>query len=418
MGNMTRNGWRSARLGSLAQINPEQLGEHTDPDYVMKYLDIATVDRPDAISSARKMVFAEAPTRARRRIRKGDILVSTVRPYLRNFTRIKEAPNNLIASTGYAVVRPADGVDGRFLYQHILSDAFIRFLVPRMTGSNYPAVRPRDVEAYELLVPPLLEQRKIATILSSVDDAIEDCRRVIEQIRVVKRGLMQQLLAQGLPERHSLFKQTEIGCIPSEWSVVRIREVGLVEAGRQRSPKARGRLRPYLRVANVYDGHIETEGVMSMPFSDAEFTHYRLMPGDLLLNEGQSRELVGRCAQYSGEPPDCCFQNTLIRFRAGQRIEARFAFWTFRQYFYSGIFSAVARQTTSVAHLGVSRFGHLKIALPSLSEQAEIVRHIEASSIREDMERRWLERLRVLKSALMPILLNSGSLVCNMGRQR
>ena len=185
---MTPEGWASAKLGTLAQVNPEQLGNRTDPDYLLEYLDIAAIDRPGVISDARTLTFAEAPSRARRRVRTGDILVSTVRPYLRNFARVREAPRNLVASTGYSVVRPTDGVDGGFLYQHILSEAFVEFLKPRMSGSNYPAVRSDDVEAYTLPCPPLPEQRKIAAILSSVDDAIEKTQAVIDQVQVVKRG--------------------------------------------------------------------------------------------------------------------------------------------------------------------------------------------------------------------------------------
>ena len=161
-----------------------------------------------------------------------------------------------MASTGYAVVRPTDHVDGRFLYQHVLSNGFVEFLKLRMSGSNYPAVKSNDVRTYTLLLPPLAEQRKIAAILSSVDDAIEKTQAVIDQVQVVKRGLMQELLTRGLPGRHKQFKQTEIGTVPADWRVVRIRHVGHVEAGRQRSPKARGNLQSYLRVANVYDGYM------------------------------------------------------------------------------------------------------------------------------------------------------------------
>ena len=94
-------------------------------------------------------------------------------------------------------------MDGRFLYQHILSAGFIDFLKPRMSGSNYPAVTASDVEAYPLSLPPLPEQRKIAAILSSVDDAIEKTQAIIDQVQVVKRGLMQELLTRGLPGRHT-----------------------------------------------------------------------------------------------------------------------------------------------------------------------------------------------------------------------
>ena len=402
---MTPDGWYFARLGTLSRVNPEQLENRTDPDYVLEYLDIAAIDRPGVIGASRLLTFKEAPSRARRRARTGDILVSTVRPYLRNFASVRGAPSNLVASTGYAVVRPMGDVDGAFLYQHVLSDAFVEFLKPRMSGSNYPAVKKDDVEAYTLSVPPLPEQHKIAAILSSLDDAIEKTQAVIDQVQVVKRGLMQELLTRGLPGRHTRFKQTEIGEIPADWRVVRVGQIGAIEAGRQRSPWAKGERRPYLRVANVYDGYIDTTSLLSMPFTEREFSRYKLALGDLLLNEGQSRELVGRCAEYAGHPPECCFQNTLVRFQAGDQVTARFAFWVFRHYFYSGVFSDIARQTTSVAHLGVRRFADILLALPSLAEQVKISENIEMIGSREDSERDKLGQLSVVKSALMSVLL-------------
>ena len=191
---MTPDGWRAVNLDSLAQVNPEQLTGGTDPDYLMEYLDITAIEQTGIIGRSRPLRFSEAPSRARRVVRKGDILVSTVRPYLRNFARVREAHDNLVVSTGYAVVRPEDGVDGRFLYQHILSTGFAEHLRPHMSGSNYPAVTAHDVRAYPLALPPLPEQRKIAAILSSVDDAIEKTQAFIDQARIVKRGLLQVLL--------------------------------------------------------------------------------------------------------------------------------------------------------------------------------------------------------------------------------
>ena len=208
-----RDTWRASTLGSLAQVNPEQLGSRTDPDYLLEYLDISAIEQPGVIGDTRTLRFEDAPSRARRVVREGDILVSTVRPYLRNFARVRQALDNLVVSTGYAVVRPGDGVDGRFLYQQILSSGFVEYLKPRMSGSNYPAVTAHDVRAYPLFLPPLPEQRKIAAILSGMDDAIEKTRAVIDQALIVKRGLMSVLLTGELrvTPRYSISDELAMG---------------------------------------------------------------------------------------------------------------------------------------------------------------------------------------------------------------
>lgn len=159
------------------------------------------------------------------------------------------------------------------------------------------------------------------------------------------------------------------------WPKVRIDSVGDVQAGRQRSANiVAGTHRPYLRVANVFDGFIDYSDVFRMPFTDSEFQVYVLKPGDILLNEGQSLELVGRSAVYEGPQDQYCFQNTLVRFRPSDKVDARYAQFTFQYMRATGVFASIASRTTSIAHLGVERFASLRIALPTLEEQRAISR--------------------------------------------
>ena len=161
--------------------------------------------------------------------------------------------------------------------------------------------------------------------------------------------------------------------LPEGWRMAAVGEMGHVQAGRQRSPGfSRGALRPYLRVANVLDGWIDDQDVNQMQFIDAEFARYQLKPNDVLLNEGQSLELVDRPALYVGSPPDCCFQNTLIRFRSSREVLPEFALFQFQRCLYDGTFQSIAKQTTSIAHLGVSRFAELILSWPPLAEQRHI----------------------------------------------
>ena len=166
------------------------------------------------------------------------------------------------------------------------------------------------------------------------------------------------------------YKKTKFGWLPKEWETPQINDVGQVQAGRQRSPHfTNGDLRPYLRVANIFAGYIDTSDVLEMRFTEAEFEKFCLQYSDILLNEGQSLKLVGRCALYRGVPKDCCFQNTLVRFRSDGSIIPNFALILFTYFQKTGVFASIASQTTSIAHLGVSRFASLPIPLPSLPEK-------------------------------------------------
>lgn len=161
--------------------------------------------------------------------------------------------------------------------------------------------------------------------------------------------------------------------VPAGWIKAPVEFFGDVCAGRQRAPSfTQGFLRPYLRVANVFDGYINTSDVNKMYFTDKEFERFKLEIGDILLNEGQSIELVGRPAMYLGEPVNCCFQNTLVRFKHNSLSDPFYAIQRFRMCLYDGTFQAISKKTTSIAHLGVSRFANLELLWPPLPEQTKI----------------------------------------------
>src|ERR1700733_9875716 len=127
----------------------------------------------------------------------------------------------------------------------------------------------------------------------------------------------------------------------------RIADIGTVALGRQRSQalETTRTQAPYLRVANVMDGFINYSNVLSMSFSAAERVFYELRAGDILLNEGQETDLIGRSAIYDG-PPGMFFQNTLIRFRPGPMICPSYAQAIFSHWRRNGNFGRVATQTT------------------------------------------------------------------------
>jgi type I restriction enzyme, S subunit len=161
------------------------------------------------------------------------------------------------------------------------------------------------------------------------------------------------------------YKQTEVGVIPEDWEVCSVGQMGEVVIGKALAVTGPGRRRPYLRTKNVYDGRIDIDDVLTMPMTDDQFEHFRLRHGDVLLNEGQSLELVGRCAMYQEEYPEpCAIQNQLIRFRAGIGVSGVFASYLFRYCQQTGVFARIALQTTSIAHLGGERFKRLLLAWP------------------------------------------------------
>lgn len=186
-------GWEQETVGEIATLNDESLSSRTPVDYEFRYISIDDV-KTNVIMGWSLIVFADAPSRARRIARSGDILISTVRPYLKAFACVGQNDKDLVASTGFVVLRAGKRVCGDYLYQLILSDAFVEHLKELMTGSNYPAVKPKDVASFAINLPPILDQHRIAEILSSIDEFIAKQRAIIEQQTRTKKGLMDDLL--------------------------------------------------------------------------------------------------------------------------------------------------------------------------------------------------------------------------------
>lgn len=203
------------------------------------------------------------------------------------------------------------------------------------------------------------------------------------------------------------YKLTEVGVIPEDWELTAVERKGEVVVGKALASGALGKHRPYLRTKNVFDGRIDLEDVLMMPMTDEQFAHFSIQYGDILLNEGQSIELVGRCSLYCDEYPEpCAIQNQLIRFRVKDGVSSTFASYVFRFCQQSGVFARIALQTTSIAHLGGSRFKRLLVAWPVEElEQRAIAGALGDVDALLGVLERLIAKKRDLKQAAMQQLL-------------
>lgn len=162
--------------------------------------------------------------------------------------------------------------------------------------------------------------------------------------------------------------------LPAGWRWSTVAKVGAVDLGRQRHPDWHEgpEMRPYLRVANVFEDRIDTTDVKEMDFSGV-FERFKLEPSDVLLNEGQTPELLGRPAIYRGDPPNVAFTNSLLRFRAGPDVLPEWALIVFRRHMHVGRFTQESRITTNIAHLSASRFKTVEFPVPPLDVQRRLV---------------------------------------------
>ena len=172
-------GWDTTTLGEVVAVNPEAVRK-SDVLGIILYVDISavgprTIDEPEAID------FSVAPGRARRRVRHGDVIWSTVRPNRRSHVMIQTPPENLICSTGFAVLR-GEFLPPSFVLELCSTDAFVGHLESLATGATYPAVRPPDFEAYAFALPP-------DELVSAWDDQVRPMNDLVANLRSQNRVL-------------------------------------------------------------------------------------------------------------------------------------------------------------------------------------------------------------------------------------
>ena len=147
-----------ALLGNIVSINPESISRDYPYDDI-HYIDISSVGS-GIIHSTKNMLINDAPSRAKRIIKHGDIILSTVRPNRRSFAFIKNPIENTIVSTGFAVLRAKDQINQRYLYYSISTQSFTNYLVSRAKGATYPAVDKEIISNAEILLPDIEVQKK------------------------------------------------------------------------------------------------------------------------------------------------------------------------------------------------------------------------------------------------------------------
>mgnify|MGYP003583550056 CR=1 FL=1 len=275
------------------------------------------------------------------------------------------------------------------------------------TGTTVKGIRLEDIRTLEVPLAPEAEQKRIADKLDTVLTRVDAVNTRLARVAPLLKRFRQSVLAAATSGRLTEDWRQKQGNKLQPWKACATKDAGRIQLGRQRSPKFHSgdSMHPYLRVQNVFEDRLDLSDVMTMDFPGEDFQRYRLHPGDILLNEGQSPEYLGRPAMYRGELPGACFTNTLIRFQAYPHVDAEFALIVFRHYMHSGRYLRAGTTTTNIAHLGAGRFGDIEFPLPGLEEQTEIVRRVETLFAFADRLEARLAQAQTAATRLTPALL-------------
>lgn len=381
--------WSMKRLKDVATHNDDALGDDTPEDADFLYVDISSVNTEQGIHTKEEVVFRDAPSRARRCVQDGDVIVSTVRTYLKAIARVIEPEENLIVSTGFAVIRPSEELESNFAGNLLLSQYFIDEVISRSTGVSYPAINASDLVRISVPVPPLAEQKAISSFLdvetSKIDGLVSEQRRLIELLKEKRQAVISHAVTKGL-NPNAPMKPSGIqwlGDVPQHWDMTRLKYLVIADRGIQMGPFG-GMLKELEETPTPFKlyGQQNTINddfeVGSRWLSEDRFTalrEYELLPHDVVLTrKGAS---IGHCRLVPENIHKGVIDSDTIRVRLNlEQLTVAFAVLLMHEGYLEK--EILNKQKGSVLPgLNTGTIANLRIALPPIEEQKDICGYTE-----------------------------------------
>ena len=399
--------WDSKALKFLCSYNDEVISESTASDFEIEYVDISSVSSVEGISKTEKLEFGKSPSRARRVVRDGDVIISTVRTYLEAVAPVSNPPGNMVVSTGFAVIRPNVSLDKGFASYCLRAKGFIKEVVSRSVGVSYPAINASDLVNIAAPALPHIEQQKIASFLdhetAKIDTLIAKQEKLIELLKEKRQAVISHAVTKGLnPDVPMKDSGVEwLGEVPEHWVVKSYRYACKIYRGkfghRPRNDPA------------FYDGEypfIQTGDVARAAKYIEEYTQTLNEKGVSVSQKFPVGTLMMAIAANIGDTAILGFEayapDSVVGFKPKSDIDLEFLRYSFMAALPA--FEQTSTQSTQ-ANLNVDRIGAVQASFPSIFEQREIVEYLDALLDRyDDIElksKNSIELMKERKTALI-----------------
>jgi type I restriction enzyme S subunit len=269
-------------------------------------------------------------------------------------------------------------------------------------GTTFGAITRREIGRVHLALPERNEQASIARILDAIDTALERTRGALVDARVLDHGLLHDLLENGVGDTRRLNRA-------SHWPAKRVDEVAEVGSGVTLGKDVTGFKnveRPYLRVANVQDGHLNLDTIKTVKVRLDDVEGYLLEVGDVLMTEGGDLDKLGRGTLWEGQIPECLHQNHIFRVRANRSLlDPRFFSYVVESDIAKRYFTRVAKRTTNLASTNKTQVRAFRFPLPPLEEQKQIAEVVKAAKAKIRALEQKEAALRQLRISVMDDLM-------------
>lgn len=352
--------WPEVMLGDLCLAKTGTVDPAKTPDSRFLYIDITSVDvSRKEVTEPRWLTGRDAPSRARRRVLEGDVIVSMTRPNLNAVALIGPEHSGQVCSTGFCVLRPGPRLDAGYLFHFVRTDKFVQPLTALVSGALYPAVSEGQVRQQTIPLPPLEEQRRIVDILERAASIRRLRREAQETARKIVPALFNKMF--GDPDQN-----------PMGWPV---RLLGAVLCELPRNGLSPSRAGTYgdsvLTLSAITRGSFDATAVKEANFARPVAQRERVSSQDFLITRGNGNlELVGRGEFPTCDMPHVAFPDTIIAVRPKQHelsLEYLSAFWNTA---YARRYLASKAQTTNgTFKLNQTAIVGIPVMLPPLEAQ-------------------------------------------------
>ena len=403
------DGWEVVRLGEVAEVNPRRPRLTVHGDTPVTFLPMAAIaEGSQGIISRESRPFSQV-VGGYTYFEENDFLFAKITPCLQNgkhtlATGLKDGFG--FGTTEFHVVRASGGLTAAFMFWLLTQAHIIDHCSKSFVGTaGQQRVRPEILKDLPIHLPPLAEQRAIAAVLDSIDDAIERTDAVIAATEQLRDSLLHELLTRGVPGWHTEWREAPgIGTIPADWEVVRLGEVCQSPRYGAAAPAQsfdRG-LPRYVRITDITDdGRLLNEDAASA--DPLLVAGYELKPGDLLF--ARSGATVGKTYLYRPEDGPCVYAGYLIRFRCFRStLLPEFLERCTRSHYYRRWVESMFRAGAQ-PNINAAEYSSLPIPIPSLSEQHAIAALLDGVDRAIERGREEREKLKVLKESAADALL-------------
>jgi len=403
--------WKVAPLKHCIAFRSDSLSEGTNPDYWFRYVDIGSVTACSGVTGYAEMAFRDAPSRARKRVRRGDTIVSTVRTYLKAIARIED-DEDVIVSTGFAVLEPCE-FDSLYLTFLISSDLVCEEIERRSWGIAYPAISETSMSSIIVPIPPLYEQQLIADYLrracAKLDSACSVLERQLQTLDDYRKSLIQETVTKGLDLTVDMKPSgyEYLGSIPSTWGMSPLLYLGEMQNGISKDGDSFGSGYPFVSYGDVYRNVFLPRAVEGLVESNSEERYrYSVKKNDAFFTRtSETIDEIGFASVCLESIENATFAGFLIRFRPNTcKLNMRFAAYYFRS---ENLRAYFAREMVSVTRASLSQnlLGRLVVPLPPLDEQERIANYLDSKYSVVDRliagKRKQLETLRAQRQSLI-----------------